>query len=290
MQIVNIPRKRMLEVAKESSTHGLTKALQLAQMDNIEPAGDHIPPKVRTILRWRKIDQYVHSPFMTYLPLYIGAIVYTAVVNGNWIIYGLVIISLLGLPIGLLSLWNRWTNWAHKKIQQLLSNPFIFVDNGKIYSNFPELNHLEMRLQTLDTLKSEALNSSSNITKLAHKLKEKLILLGESTNDPVLQDLENQHLRQQQLLKEAYETMNTIEDKRQHCLKVRNDLFNWVELDWIKRQANQMIGIEQRTTIWQQAAEMELVAHDLQLQLAGIQGELGNALAEWQTRHELSNI
>ena len=288
MQIVNIPRQQMLEVAKQSTTHGLTKALKLAQMDAIYPSAEHIPPNVQSILRWRQVDRYLHSPFVLYLPLYIGAVIYTALVNGNWLIYALVLVSILGLPIGLLSLWNRWTNWAYKKVKYLLEQPFIFVDNGKIYSNFPELNHLEMRLNSLETLKVETLKTSSSITNLAKKLKEKLILLGESTNDPVLQDLENQYLRQQHLIQEATQTMSDIEDKRQHCLKVRHDLFNWVELEWIKRQANQMIGLEQRNQIWIQATEMELMAHDLQMQLVGIQGELGVALADWKTRHQLS--
>ena len=288
MHVVHIPRQTMIDIAQRSKEKGLFKSLQAADMVNIDPSSDHVPPGVRRILRWGQIDTHLHSQVVQMIPLYCGAVIYTAVVNPAPYMTILAILSVLALPLGALAHLNRWTNWAEKKVLTLLKEPFIFVDNAKIYANFPELNDLETRLYQLEVLQQEATLSAQNIQNLANRLKEKLILMGESTNDPVLSDLENQHLRQCNLIQQSKDTMLAIEDRRQHCLRVRQDLFDWVELDWLKRQANQITGREQRNEIWQKAVDMELLAHDLQTEVSGIQGELGRALAEWQTRHDLT--
>ena len=288
MHVVHIPRQTMIEITQQSREKGLYKSLQAADMVDIDPQAEHVPPRVRSILRWGKIDTYLHSQVAQMIPLYCGAVIYTAVVSPAPYMTILAILSVLALPLGVLTHINRWTNWAEKKVQALLKEPFIFVDNAKIYANFPELNDLETRLYNLEQLQQEATLSAQNIQNLANRLKEKLILMGESTNDPVLSDLENQHLRQRNLIQQSKDTMLAIEDRRQHCLRVRQDLFDWVELDWLKRQANQITGREQRNEVWQKAVDMELLAHDLQTEVSGIQGELGRALAEWQTRHDLT--
>lgn len=288
MHVVHIPRQTMIEIAQQSTNNGLFKSLQAADMLDIDPQAEHVPPGVRSILRWGKIDTHLHSQVVQMIPLYCGAVIYTAIMNPEPYMTILAVLSVLALPLGALAHLNRWTNWAEKKVRTLLKEPFIFVDNAKIYANFPELNDLETRLQNLERLQQETTLSAQNIQNLANRLKEKLILMGESTNDPVLSDLENQHLRQRNLIQQSKDTMLAIEDRRQHCLRVRQDLFDWVELDWLKRQANQITGREQRNEVWQKAVDMELLAHDLQSEVSGIQGELGRALAEWQTRHDLT--
>lgn len=286
MHVVHIPRQTMLDIAAQSKDKGLYRALQAADMATLDRNSEHIPPTIRKILWWGMVDTYLHSQIVQMIPLYCGAIIYTAVMNPTPYINLFAVLSILALPLGALSFFHRSINWSEGKVRTLLAEPFIFVEQGKIYANFPELNDLEARLQNLELLQQEATLSAKNIQNLANRLKEKLILMGESTNDPVLADLENQHLRQRNLIQKAKDTTLAIEDRRQQCLRVRQDLFDWVELDWLKRQANQITGADQRAEVWQQAVNMELMAHDLQTEVSGIQGELGRALAEWQTRHE----
>ena len=101
---------------------------------------------------------------------------------------------------------------------------------------------------------------------------------------------QHQYLLQQRLIKEATSAMDNVENKRQRCLHLRQELFNWVELDWMKQKASQFTGTQTSEKMWAQAAEMELIAHDLNLLLSGVHGELGTALAQWQTRHEISSL
>jgi hypothetical protein len=193
----------------------------------------------------------------------------------------------LVLPFSLLSWLHKRQHWAHTQVTKLFSEAFIFVDSGRIYANFPELNQLEQQLSELDDMKKTASQTSKNIALLAQKLKEKLILMGQSTNDSTLADLDNQHLLQQRLINEASEAIVTVENKRQQCLRIRQELFDWVELDWIKQEANQISKPDTSEKLWAQAAEMEMIAHDLNIQLSGVHGELGTALAQWQTRHDV---
>ena len=59
----------------------------------------------------------------------------------------------------------------------------------------------------------------------------------------------------------------------------------------MKQKASQITGTQSSEKMWAQAAEMELIAHDLNVLLSGVHGELGHALAQWQTvtRYPVSN-
>ena len=287
MQIVNLHRHKMLNTAETAQSKGLLKALQISGLDQLPLNGAHIPPHVRAVLKNLKIDDWLHNQTVYYAPMYTPAFIYTSVVQGNAIIYIFTILSIFVLPFSLLSWLHKRQNWAYKQVTKLFSEAFIFVDSGRIYANFPELNHLEQQLSELDQMKKTATQTSKNIASLAQKLKEKLILMGQSTNDPTLADLDNQHLLQQRLINEANEAIVTVENRRQQCLRIRQELFDWVELDWIKQEANQISRPGTSEKLWAQAAEMEMIAHDLNIQLSGVHGELGSALTQWQTRHDV---
>ena len=287
MQIVNLHRHKMLTTAKTAQSKGLLKALQVSHLDQLPVNAAHIPPHVRAVLKNLKIDDWLHNQTVYYAPMYTPAFMYTAVVQGNAIIYIFTALSILILPFSLLSWLHKRQDWAHTQVTKLFSKAFIFVDSGRIYANFPELNHLEQQLSELDNMKKTATQTSKNIALLAQRLKEKLILMGQSTNDPTLADLDNQYFLQQRLINEANEAIVTVENKRQQCLRIRQELFDWVELDWIKQEASQISSPGTSEKLWAQAAEMEMIAHDLNIQLSGVHGELGSALAQWQTRHDV---
>ena len=292
MQIVTLPRKRMLDIASSSTDKGLKRALEAAHMDQLSSKDEHIPPHVRKTLRSVTLDSYLHTQTVYYAPIYAPAFVFTAVnqTHTDPILSVFTVLSLLILPLSILAWIHRKQRWAVSQVESLFEEAFIFVHNGRLYANFPELNFLEQQLSELESMRHTAKQSSKSIADLAQKLKEKLILMGQSTNDTTLADLENQYLLQQRLITEATAAMDDVENKRQRCLHLRQELFNWVELDWMKQKASQFTGAQTSEKMWAQAAEMELIAHDLNLLLSGVHGELGTALAQWQTRHEISNL
>ena len=292
MQIVTLPRKKMLDIAANSNDKGLKRALESVQLDRLSSKDEHVPPHVRSILRKVTLDSYLHTQTVYYAPIYAPAFVFTALhqTHTDPILSVFTFLSLLILPLSILAWIHKRQNWAVKQIEALFDEAFIFIHNGRLYANFPELNFLEQQLSELESMRHTATQSSKSIADLAHKLKEKLILMGQSTNDSTLADLENQYLLQQRLIKEATEAMGQVENKRQRCLNLRQELFNWVELDWMKQKARQFAGSKTSEQMWAQTAEMELIAHDLNLLLSGVHGELGTALAQWQTRHEISNL
>ena len=292
MQIVTLPRKKMLDIAASSKEKGLKHALESAHMDQLSAKDDHIPPHVRSILQKARLDSYLHTQTVYYAPIYAPAFVFTALnqTHTDPILSVFTILSLIILPLSILAWVHRQQGWAVKQVEALFAEAFIFLHNGRLYANFPELNFLEQQLSELESMRHTATQSSKSIADLAQKLKEKLILMGQNTNDTTLADLENQYLLQQRLIKEATNAMAQVESKRQRCLGLRQELFNWVELDWMKQKANQITGTHTSERMWAQTAEMELIAHDLNVLLSGVHGELGNALAQWQTRHEISSL
>ncbi len=288
MQIVNLHRQRMIEVAQTAKERGLQKALQVSSLDKLPSDGAHIPPHVRAVVQKSKLDSLLHSKNVYYAPIYAPALIYTSYMQENIIVYVFALLSLLVLPWSILAWIHKRKGWASEQVEKLFAEPFIFVDSARIYANFPELNRLEQQLSELEHMRNTAIQTSKSIASLAQKLKEKLILMGQDTNDETLSDLDNQYILQQRLIVEAESAIHSVENQRQQCLRLRQELFDWVELDWIKQEASQFSGQQHSEKLWRQAAEMELIAHDLNTKLSGVHGELGHALATWQTRNEVS--
>ena len=292
MQIVRLPKQKMLDIATHSKEKGLKRALEAAHLEHLSPSDEHIPTHVRGVLQKVRLDSYLHTQTVYYAPIYAPAFVFTTLNQSvvDPVLGVLTVLSILVFPLSILAWVHKQKGWAVKQVEQLFAEAFVFVDSGRLYTNFPELNLLEQQLDELEQMKHTAIQSSKSIADLAQKLKEKLILMGQSTNDSTLADLENQYLLQQRLIKEATAAMEHVENKRQRCLALRQELFDWVELDWMKQRANQMTRSKNSERLWTQAAEMELIARDLNLQLTGVHGELGTALAQWQTKHEISAL
>ena len=287
MQIVNLHREKMLETARVMPQQGLVQALKIGNMDALSRKAPHIPPHVRQILQAAWLDGLIHTQAVYYAPYYAAAFLYTSTQRSEFLLDIFTIGSILILPFSLMAWLHRKQDWAFKKVTKLFSEPFIFVDNHRIYANFPELNLLEAQMEELETMRTKAEQTAVHISQLAQALKEKLILMGQSTQDSTLQDLENQLLIQNTLIDRTTTALAQVESKRQQCLRIRQELFDWVELDWMKQEASQLTGMETQEKIWRQAADMELIAHDLNLVLSGIHGELGEALTRWQTKNQV---
>ena len=129
MQIVTLPRKKMLEIAASSKDKGLKRALESAHMDQISTKDEHIPPHVRRILQKALLDSYLHTQTVYYAPVYAPAFVFTALnqTHTDPILSVFTFLSLIILPLSILAWIHRQRRWAVKQVEVLFSEAFIFL-------------------------------------------------------------------------------------------------------------------------------------------------------------------
>ena len=122
MQIVTLPRQKMLAIAASSKEKGLRHALESAHMDQLSSKDEHIPPHVRRILQKAQLDSYLHTQTVYYAPIYAPAFVFTALnqTHADPILSVFTILSLIILPLSILAWIHRQQGWAVKQVESLL--------------------------------------------------------------------------------------------------------------------------------------------------------------------------
>ena len=142
-------------------------------MDQLSSKNEQIPPHVRTILRKMTLDSYLHSQTVYYAPIYAPAFVFTALnqTHTDPILSVFTVLSVLIFPLSILAWVHKKQRWAVSQVETLFNEAFIFVHNGRLYANFPELNLLEQQLSELESMRHTAKQSSKSIADLAQKLK-----------------------------------------------------------------------------------------------------------------------
>ena len=289
MEVIELDKKILFDKIDSSGENfanniGLYVALQVYDMDTLSPKSPYIPENVKSFLAQAHKQKLFSSPVVNQSLLLFPIFLLASMRVPTFLSIVITLFFGVVFPFALYKLHMN-TEWSKKQVEQLMQTSFIFVENNKIYANFPELNALEQQITTTQQTKKEAENTCKQIENLASTIKEKLILLGQSTNDASLLNLETHKLTQEQLIVEADKTLDVTKKKVQECKKLREEVIQWVELDWIKRQANQLSGTEQREQAWKKMAELELQAHSIQQEMLGITGQLGRALADWQSNH-----
>lgn len=289
MEVIELDQKVLFEKIDACGDNfanniGLYVALQHYHMDVLSPKSPYIPDNIKEFLSKAQKQKLFSSPVVNQSLLLFPIFLFASLRVPTFLSIVITIFFGVVFPFALYKLHMN-TDWSKKQVEQLMQTSFIFVENNKIYANFPELNALEHQIMETQTIKKQAENTSKQIDHLASTIKEKLILLGQSTNDASLLNLETHKLTQEQLIAEAEKTLDVTKKKVQECKKLREEIIQWAELDWIKRQANQLSGVEQREQAWKKMAELELQAHGIQQEMLGITGQLGRALADWQSNH-----
>ena len=139
MQIVTLPRKRMLDIAANSTEKGLKRALESVNMDQLSSTNEQIPPHVRAILRKMTLDSYLHTQTVYYAPVYAPAFVFTALhqTHIDPILSVFTILSVIIFPLSILAWVHKKQQWAVSQVEKLFEEAFIFVHNGRLYANFP---------------------------------------------------------------------------------------------------------------------------------------------------------
>jgi chromosome segregation ATPase len=164
-------------------------------------------------------------------------------------------------------------------VQKLLDTPFLFVLNGDIYENFPNLRTLNDEITALKQNQIETQQSIQKMQKLCRDMKEQLILLGQNTMDPYLRDLESQITTQLRLLEQSQNLLQMSTESQQEQLKLQEELLKWAELDRLRQQASQISGEESKRDSWQKMTTLELQAAELAFQMHDLNQKLRNTLS-----------
>ena len=287
MNVVDFPIDQMLQVAEHKKFPRLMEALRLCQMHQLDPKSVYIPEQIRTLLKLAHQEKRFAIPVVLYAPFLAPMLLFSGIQQDNLPTLGMGALFLLGVPVALRQYWRFSPQWAVKQILELQQTSFVFVENNQIFANFPKLRDLEKEIADLKHNKENAQRTCQKIDQLAQTLKEKLILLGQNTNDPNLIQLETHKLNQIRLIEQSDELLSINQQKLHKLEKLRQEVIQWAELDWLKRQANELAGSNIRTQTIEKLTHLEMQAYDIQMEISQVHQELKTAIAEWNVQHEI---
>jgi hypothetical protein len=286
MPIISLDKEKLQKAIHQTSQRRFYYALKEAGLQPWLKQRSSLPQKLRNVLIWAHLEKWLPSALINFS--YIGfAFLYLLVENGtlHWLFA-----ALLGVPILLLTAFTIYIHtetWAKKRVQKLLDTPFLFVLNGDIYENFPNLRTLNDEITALKQNQIETQQSIQKMQKLCRDMKEQLILLGQNTMDPYLRDLESQITTQLRLLEQSQNLLQMSTESQQEQLKLQEELLNWAELDRLRQQASQISGNESKRESWQKMTTLELRAAELAFQMHDLNQKLRNTLALRSAENEL---
>lgn len=287
MAIISLHKTELLRSITQTRQKRFYHALVQAGFEPLLASDVSLPPQLASQLRWAKIEKWL-PPYLLNLSYSGFAVLFLATQNEaiHW-----TVALLFGLPLALISvlLFYIYTEkWAKKNIIKLLGTPFLFIHNGDIYENFPNLRKLDDEIEALKKSQAQTQQSITDLKQLAKEMKEKLILLGQDTNDQYLQNLETQRLNQIRLLEESQNLLQIAIRSRQEQIKLQQELLDWAELDRMRQQASQISGQEAKQQSWQKMTELEMRSAELAFQMQELNRELHNSLITQSANNEVN--
>jgi hypothetical protein len=289
MAIISLDKEKLLKAIHQTSQRRFYYALKDTGLQPLFKQRRSLPTKLRKVLLWAQLEKWLPSALINFS--YIGfGFLYLLVENESlhWLFA-----ILLGSPLLLLTAFTVYihtTTWAKTRVQKLLDTPFLFVLNGDIYENSPNLRTLNDEITVLKQNQIETQHSIQKIQKISRDMKEQLILLGQNTMDPYLRDLESQRTTQLRLLEQSQHLLQMSKKSQQEQLKLQEELLMWAELDRLRQQASQISGNESKRESWQKMTTLELQAAELAFQMHDLNQQLRNTLAHRSAENEILQI
>ena len=286
MAIISLDKEKLQKAIHQTSQRRFYYALKETGLQPLFKQRRALPSKLRQVLIWAQLEKWLPSALINFS--YIGfAFLYILFENGtlHWLFA-----ILLGSPLLLLTAFTVYIHtvtWAKTRVQKLLDTPFLFVLNGDIYENFPNLRTLNDEITVLKQNQIETQRSIQKMQKLSRDMKEQLILLGQNTMDPYLRDLESQITTQIRLLEQSQNLLQMSTKSQQEQLKLQEELLKWAELDRLRQQASQISGYESKRESWQKMTTIELQAAELAFQMHDLNQKLRNTLAQRSAENEI---
>jgi hypothetical protein len=283
MQLITINAQEMRVVLKQSNQERLTAALRTQTLDKISLDQPNIPTILRLVLRGSNREQLVGNRPLTPLIYFLLIMIFTALYYQSleWIVVGVLCFPML-LLAGY-AVYIRSPDWASKQLAQFLDVPFLFIFKDTIYENLPQLRRLSDEITNLESRKNEAQHAHQQIDQLIRSMKEKLILLGETTSDPVILKMEVEKITQEKIISKAAELITIIKERYQEQLKTRQELLHRLELHAMRQQASSITGKTEGTNALSQLTELEMQSLEMSLELNAMQAELTNINLRWKS-------
>lgn len=286
MAIISLNKTELLRSITQTRQKRFYFALQKAGFAPLLESDVSLPASLRSVLFWAKVEKWL-PPYFIHIP-YIGfAILYLAIQDEtlHWTLAFILGIPLLPLTLFIIYMYTE--QWAQRNVNKLLNTPFLFIHDGNIYENFPNLRKLDDEIESLKQIQLKTQQSIQELTQLSKDMKEQLILLGQNTNDRYLQDLESQRMNQARLLDEAENLLQIAIRSRHDQIKLQQELLDWAELDRLRQHASQISGQEAKQHSWQKMTELEMRAAELAFKMHELNQEICSSLAKKSAEHEV---
>ena len=273
----NAPRQRVLSALKSQS---------LEQLKTDNPA---LPVSLRRALMWTALEQKIrfqHPPAL----LFTGALICVSAgqqlsAEGSiwWLLFGGTIALIGGLSAAVRSHWV-----AMKLLTPLFQHPYVFSIGDDIYENLPQLNRMEKAIAKLSAQIDKSKQIVEDINRTLKALKEQLILVGQSTDDPSIKGLYAEESTQLRWQEETKALLAKAEQQHNQNLAIREELHQHARLDALRRQAAQLAGGAEQSA--PQLIELERSNQELLMELDSAAQKMLQLQLQWRTKSEVEGL
>jgi hypothetical protein len=290
MQRISITAYTFNRIIQGNDCCRLIDAMRMAQLDTVPSNHPQLPPEVRQVLLWAKLEQRIPKALSAHILYFLIVMLCTALFQQTllWIIVGSVI--LLMIPIVIFALHMKSNKWVIKQLTVLVKTPFLFEYNDHIYENLPNFLRLGEELKQLQNSKQQARNRIQKLDSLILQLKEKLILLGESTNDKQIIEMEMEQHTQQRIIDKTEQLIIEISRKYKNQQRIYEQLIERFELQALRNKANSLTNDGSHTQSLQQLTEIEMHAMTMSIQITSMQQELEGFSLHEKTNQETKHL
>jgi len=287
MQIISIDAHQMNSILDQEGQNQLDAALSSQMLDSIPLNHPDLPPKVKHILQWVQWQKRIPKTFITQ-GFYFSLIMLWTALYYQTFIWGIVgSIALAVILSCIFMFYTRSKTWAKQKLKILLATPFMLIHNDRLYENLPQLRKMDAEITMLEQHHNNAQVAVNNIEKLIRKLKEKLILLGESTDDPQIHQMETEKISQGKIIEKSTALLLQIRTHRSEQDKVKQEIAHRLELQSLRQKAAILTGDGDNENSLRKLTEIEMQATTMVLEINQMQRELQAINLRWKTLEEI---
>ena len=282
MNLVSIDPQQMLSAAQNSLRYRLQNSLYSQGMKEIPATHPTLPEVVKKTIQWaqweRVLVQHSSPNNLLFLVIMVGMGLYYQTLL--WLIIGLC--SAIALTFGVVAKMVDRPQWAQQHLQAFLHTPFLFLFQDTLYENLPRLRQLDSDILRLTNTKQQARSIQQQVESLTRQLKEKLVLLGESTSDQQIMELEVAQITQEKIISKAEQLLTECQRQRQQQERTRTEIIQRLELHVLRQKATKITGTtavsEQLTLL----TDLEMQATSLSTEMSQVQGELDSLNLKWK--------
>lgn len=279
----------LLAAAENTPKQRVLSALRSQSLERLNGKNPTIPEPLRRALTWAALEQKIrfqHPPAL----LFTGALICLSAgqqfaVAGSiwWLLFGGAMMLFGGLSAAVSSHWV-----AGKLLMPLLRQPYVFSIGDDIYENLPQLNRMEQAIAKLSAQLEKSKQIVEDINRTLKALKEQLILLGQSTDDPSIKGLYEEESTQLRWQEETKALLAKAKQQHNQNLAIREELHQHARLDALRRQAAQLAGGAEHSA--PQLIDLERSSEELLMELDSAAQKMLQLQLQWRTKSEVEGL